>query len=482
MKTTRIICWQWLILMLPVIIALLAACSKEDENQVTIPVVTTVNVTGISSTTATGGGIITSDGGAPITSRGICWSATPNPTLSGNISSDGSTGMGSFSSSIYGLAGNTTYYVRAYATNSAGTGYGDSKTFSTLGQSGNTVTLSATVIDTATVILNGIVNAGHLTLTVSFDYGLNASYGYEISALQNPVTGNTNTNVSATIAGLLPGTEYHFRVKTVNNYGGIDYGSDQTFITPGQTPLVTALESSNIKSVSATLNGSVNANHLSTVVTFEYGTTTSYGQVAPANQNPVTGNISTDVSASITGLSVNITYHYRVRAENSLGISYSNDMVFTTHYVVGESYFGGIIFYIDNTGVHGLVCAPIDQSPGAIWYNGNYVLTNATGTAIGSGAANTSAIVLMQGPGAYAAKLCDDLEMNGYSDWFLPSKDEINLMYPYLNHGDYGFAEYWSSSEGDLYNAWKFGVQTGGGDSNYYDKFGMYPVRAARAF
>ena len=100
-------------------------------NPATAPTVTTTAVSNIDKTTATGGGNVTADGGASVTARGICWSTSQNPTVSGNHTTDG-TGTGSFTSAMTGLAANTTYYVRAYATNEAGTAYGEEVSFTTL--------------------------------------------------------------------------------------------------------------------------------------------------------------------------------------------------------------------------------------------------------------------------------------------------------------------------------------------------------------
>ena len=96
-------------------------------------IITTSAVTGITSTTATGGGNVVSDGGFPITARGICWSTSANPTLSGNHTVEPGT-TGAFSSNMTGLLPSTTYHVRAYATNSTGTGYGSDVVFTTLCQ------------------------------------------------------------------------------------------------------------------------------------------------------------------------------------------------------------------------------------------------------------------------------------------------------------------------------------------------------------
>ena len=96
----------------------------------TKPTVTTSTVSSITSTTATCGGNVTSDGGATVTARGVCWSMNNNPTVNDNHTSDGS-GIGSFTSVLTGLTSNTTYYVRAYATNSVGTAYGEEISFTT---------------------------------------------------------------------------------------------------------------------------------------------------------------------------------------------------------------------------------------------------------------------------------------------------------------------------------------------------------------
>ncbi len=153
---------------------------------------------------------------------------------------------------------------------------------------------------------------------------------------------------------------------------------------------------------------------------------------------------------------------------------------------LGQSYQGGKIAYIDKTGKHGLIAAPYDQAPaypnGIQWYNGSWITTGATGTAIGTGQANTAAIVKAQGAGSYAAKLCDDLVLGGYSDWYLPSKDELNQLY--LNRtvvGGFADSIYWSSSENDTIYTWFQGF--GSDSANYdYNKYLPFAVRAVRAF
>lgn len=107
------------------------SCKTDDNgNNINIPRLTTTVITDITQTTAKSGGNITSDGFAPVTASGVCWSIGQTPTISDNKTIDG-TATGSFTSNISGLTANTTYNLRAYATNSYGTGYGSVMTFST---------------------------------------------------------------------------------------------------------------------------------------------------------------------------------------------------------------------------------------------------------------------------------------------------------------------------------------------------------------
>jgi len=112
------------------ILLVFASCSSKDKVDL-IPLLTTTNVTEITESSANSGGIITSDAGTAVIARGVCWSTSANPTIADNKTSDG-TGTGTFTSAITGLSVGTTYYVRAYATNANGTGYGIASKLTTL--------------------------------------------------------------------------------------------------------------------------------------------------------------------------------------------------------------------------------------------------------------------------------------------------------------------------------------------------------------
>src|SRR5450759_1245886 len=315
------------VILLILSIFLIHSCKKKEE----VPVITTTAVSNITATTATSGGNITSEGSSTVISRGLCWSTGTTPTITDSKTTDGA-GAGSFPSNIIDLFGGTTYYVRAYATNGSGTGYGMALSFKTSGQppSAPTVTIkNATSIQTSSAQLNGTVNANYYSTVVTFEYGTTTTYGSTATATQSPVTGGTNINISATISDLAVGTTYHYRIKAVNSLGTTN-SDDLIFTTLGKVPTVSTLAATNTTLVGAQLNGTVNANYLSTIVTFEYGTTTSYGSTITATQSPVTGGTNTSVSATITGLSLGTTYHFRIKAVNSLGTTNGSDLTFTT--------------------------------------------------------------------------------------------------------------------------------------------------------
>jgi hypothetical protein len=131
---------------------------------------------------------------------------------------------------------------------------------------------------------------------------------------------------------------------------------------------------------------------------------------------------------------------------------------------------------------HGLICRSSDLPVNVSWFNNVYSITGASGTALGTGAANTNTIVSNQGPGPYCAQLCVDLDMGGHKDWFLPSKDELNKLY--LNRAaipSLSPSYYWSSSEAGTNTAW---IQSfvNGAQSTYDKKGKAFFLRPFRSF
>ena len=152
---------------------------------------------------------------------------------------------------------------------------------------------------------------------------------------------------------------------------------------------------------------------------------------------------------------------------------------------VGQEYGGGVIFYVDKSGEHGLIAAPFDQGV-APWGCKNIKIDGAAGVVVGSGLQNTKDIINGCSSENIAARLCYDLVLNGYDDWFVPSKDELNQLFLHKDKvgafADDVTAPYWSSTEVESsYGAWR---QTFSDyfEQTIYDKSNVFNVRAIRKF
>jgi hypothetical protein len=223
-------------------------------------------------------------------------------------------------------------------------------------------------------------------------------------------------------------------------------------------------------------------------ITPDGGTAYPRGVCWSTSPNPTTSSNKTydgggtgNYSSTLTGLTANTLYYVRAYATNSVGTSYGGQVSFTTlQFEIGQSFGGGIIFYIDGSGQHGLISSTSDQAAGVFW-GCSGALIGGTGTALGTGQANTTAIITGCSDPVIAARLCDELVMNGYSDWFLPSKDELNQMYLQRTViGSFTNSGFWSSSENDATTAWYQNFQSGGVYNP--DKSSYLHLRAIRAF
>lgn len=210
-------------------------CQKEISDpggNALLPTLTTTVVSAITPTTAVSGGTISSDGGAAVTERGVCWGTATNPVVTGNHTTDGA-GVGTFTSNITGLAASTTYFVRAYATNSTGTAYGNEVSFTTTATGGAVLptltTTNVTAITTTTASSGGNISSdGGAAVTAR---------GVCWSTTANPVVAGNHTTdgtgigtFTSNITALNPSTTYFVRAYATNSVGTA-YGNELSFTT-----------------------------------------------------------------------------------------------------------------------------------------------------------------------------------------------------------------------------------------------------------
>jgi Protein of unknown function (DUF1566) len=167
---------------------------------------------------------------------------------------------------------------------------------------------------------------------------------------------------------------------------------------------------------------------------------------------------------------------------------YNGTAWFSTVHFIGESYGGGIVFYVYDNGQHGLIASTADQSTGIRWNGGSFTNTRARADGVGAGLKNTAIIIANQGPvdgNAFAATVCNEYSVTiagvTYGDWYLPSKHELNLLYLQQTVvGGFSSNVYWSSSEYNDSYAWFQFFSNGFQDNDY--KYNPSYVRAVRAF
>lgn len=321
--------------------AILTYCGSEEDEPLIIelPEISTSSVSNITQTSASSGGNVTSDGNDEVTARGIVWSTNSSPTVSLATKTSNGSGKGSFSSSITGLDPETTYFVRAYATNSKGTAYGNQVSFTT----------EAIPVVLPAVTTNSISNVLTKTASVSGNVssdgnGTISARGIVWSTSINPTTSlSTKTSESGTtgsftsqLTGLSPNTTYHVRAFATNS-AGTAYGDDKTFTTlPLNAPTISTNDATEIKEHTAKIGGNVSSDGNGTItkrgVIWKYANpsdeelTLSNNDGLVDNANNTEGSFTEEINVGVPDALI----RYRSYATNEVGTTYGDIKSFRT--------------------------------------------------------------------------------------------------------------------------------------------------------
>ena len=315
-----------------ILTAICASCKKEKKD-VSLPQLSTTAISNLTYNSATSGGNITGDGGAAITASGICWSKTNNTPTVSDSKTTGNTASGSFTSVMNGLEENTTYYVRAYATNSAGTGYGNTITFTTPINVKVPELTTAAITDLA---YNKATSGG--TITANGGAAITASGICWSKTNNNPTTADSKPAENATtgtftslMENLEENTTYYVKAYATNSVG-TGYGNTITFTTPVnvQLPELTTAAITNLAHNTATSGGTITSNGGADITAS--GICWSKTSNSPTIDDDKTSGTtaSGSFSAVMENLEENTTYYVRAYATNSAGTGYGNTITFTT--------------------------------------------------------------------------------------------------------------------------------------------------------
>ena len=306
----------------------------------------------------------------------------------------------------------------------------------------------------------------------------NQQVGMQISILQGSTAVYEETQTPTSNTNGLVTLEIGTGTIVSGTFSSIDWSADTYFIK---------IETDPAGGTNYTITGT---SQLLSVPFALYAKTSSDAGAVAANTAKV-GYTEALVSANtdVTANTAKVGYTEALVSANTDVAANTLKVGVTTH-AIGDTYGGGIVFFVYDGGQHGLIAATTDQSASIRWYGGTYTNTRARADGIGAGLKNTAIIIANQGPvdgNAFAATVCNEYSVTvggvTYGDWYLPSKHELNLLYLQKVAGTVdGFSNnyYWSSTEADNNYAWfqNFGF----GSQDAIIKNFTYNVRAVRAF
>lgn len=403
-----------------------------------LPTVTTTTASNITATTATSGGNVTGNGGFPVTIRGVCWNTGGYPDINDPHTTNG-TGNGSFTANITGLGPGTTYHVRAYATNSMGTSYGQDKQFTTNNGTPTVTTTTVTNITATTAQSGGnATGSGGLQITAK---GIcwNTGGSPDVND-QHTTNGSGNGSFIANMTGLTPSTTYHVRAYATTS-AGTTYGPDKTFTTKDGKPEVTTTEPTKT-GLTVTTGGNVTSDGGFPPVTARgicWGTAPN-PDLSSAHHHTTNGSGIGSYTSTFEMPSQGV-YYIRAYATNANGTSY---------------------------GEQKQINHPYNDLPTFTYGGQTYRVAPAAATTMNWSNANS---------------YCNNLTLYGYSDWRMPTGAELATAFYQL--GGVLASPSWTSNQcndGSAYPNWghvTYSFSYGSGYDCHVDSETLYvtPIR-----
>lgn len=433
----------------------------------TVPEVNTLSITAIAQTTATVNGNIINDGRQNIIGTGFCWNTTGMPTTADNTISG--IGLPYFGANLIGLTVNTLYYVRALAVNSVGIGYGNQISFTTSSVTivVPTITLQSISQDEETTANSGgnVISSGGATVTAR---------GICWNTTGTPTTASTHTSngtgtgmFTSLLTGLTCGYTYFVRAYATNS-AGTGYSDPSSFVSQYNGDIIA------IETLTSVTVGGVNytpTNLVATKFIIDSYLAHTYTYASFAGLGVSGNNIG-----SLSFLSAHCQDFFTGYKIKSYPDNVTFDIIHFTSGVinsiepypcptVGSNHYGGIVVYLFVSGdpgyisgqCHGIIT--MNEDIGSFnWYDGSLdtYASGATGIVIGTGLSNTNTIWTAYSGSdpttQYAAEMCHLLNYEGFTDWVLPSVNELGVMFSGLHSSGHSFSEevqYWTSTEID---------------------------------
>jgi len=391
------------------------------------------------------------------------------------------------------LSANTTYYWKIVSKDpNGGTSQSETWSFSTINNGPGALTLTAPADAETEVVLDAT-----LTWEASIDPDGDAVvydvyFGTEATPTAIVSANQSGTSYTPTLEG---NNTYFWKVVAKDDKGASSESEIWSFSTLNNTPALVILTSPDDEASDAALDAtltweaSIDPDGDAVVYDVYFGTDVTPATIVSVDQPGLSYTPS---------LSIGTTYYWKIVAKDpNGGTSESAIWSFTAKIQIGNFYQGGIVFYLDETGKHGLVCPITNQSPPSPEVHGGWGCANgvnidgADATAIGTGLQNTLDIIAACPTVGIAAEICANLTLNGYEDWYLPSLDELKAMnqqrniiteYALANGGEDFVAHYYYSSS-ESTGTYAFAVYWPSGNTNQVGKANYnYPFRAVRAF